>query len=265
MTLATPLPDTWAPEPGPRPSLLAPSPRRRVIDLLARAPRLTDGRARGVTAQEVAAHLGVHVTTARAHLRVLVDAHVVEACSERGGRVGRPRTLYRLVPAEVRLDPTHRELSGLVTSHWGLPEPEGSARMEEAARTWALERAQVTPPAWAPATTPGQWLSTAELVVDVMAGWGFRHDLVLTGDGRQVELELTRAPFLAIAARHAPVLYAFRRGLLGGVLERLGETRVDVTLRPHADIAVTTATLTTRTPLRHTVTTRTDESTRRSA
>ncbi|AKT51122.1 helix-turn-helix transcriptional regulator [Arsenicicoccus sp. oral taxon 190] len=242
----------WGPDAGDRPSLLAPSMRRRIIDVLAAAPLTVHGRP-GLSAQEIATRVDVHVTTARFHLEVLLDAHVVEARAERRGAVGRPRKLYHLVSAGVRLDPAHRELSSLVTSTWGLPEPQGSTTMFPLARDWAREHADVDPTPWAPADTPGQWLRTAEQVVAVMEAWGFRHDIALVDGGREVALTLTAAPFLAIAARHAPVLYAFRRGLLTGVLERLGEPDVEITLVPHDDIAVTTARLVTATPLRHTV------------
>ncbi|WP_288797744.1 metalloregulator ArsR/SmtB family transcription factor [uncultured Arsenicicoccus sp.] len=242
----------WGPEADGRPSLLAPSMRRRVIDVLAAAPLTVHGRP-GLAAQDVATRLDIHVTTARFHLDVLLAAHVVEARSERLGVVGRPRKIYHLVPAGVRLHPTHRELSALVTSCWGLPEPTGSATMFPAARAWAREHADLEPLAWAPAATPGEWLVTVERLVQTMAEWGFRHSISLVEGGRTVDLELRAAPFLAIAARHAPVLHAFRRGLITGVLDRLGEPEVDVVLTPHEDIAITTAHLTSRTPFRHTV------------
>ena len=131
----------WGPEADGRPSLLAPSMRRRIIDVLASAPVTVHGRP-GLAAQDIATRLDIHVTTARFHLDVLLASHVVEARSERLGTVGRPRKIYHLVPAGVRLHPTHRELSALVTSCWGLAEPAGSTASLEQETARPVSRAR---------------------------------------------------------------------------------------------------------------------------
>ncbi|HWO69170.1 MAG TPA: helix-turn-helix domain-containing protein, partial [Actinomycetota bacterium] len=70
---------------------LAGASRARVLDALRRAGR-------GLDAFELAAAVGLHVSTVRFHLRALEAAGLVVRAVERSGRPGRPRVVHRAAP-----------------------------------------------------------------------------------------------------------------------------------------------------------------------
>jgi predicted ArsR family transcriptional regulator len=113
------------------------------------------GRHPDATAPQVAAGVGVHLNTARAHLAALVDAGVAERITDGGGRPGRPAVRYRLeagwgprgdellslssllASAILRLDADPQELRDVATEwgrRWSPGDGNGSvdARLTEA-------------------------------------------------------------------------------------------------------------------------------------
>src|SRR4051794_6970242 len=76
----------------PEAALLVSPVRSAILDAL------EAGGAAGVSAQELAAHLDLHVTTIRFHLDQLIPAGLVSTAVERPHGAGRPRKLYALAP-----------------------------------------------------------------------------------------------------------------------------------------------------------------------
>ncbi len=78
--------------------LLASPVRRRIVARLAES-RIAPGREHGgLSAAELAADLGLHVTTVRFHLDQLLAAELVTAGTEHREGAGRPRKVFRLPP-----------------------------------------------------------------------------------------------------------------------------------------------------------------------
>lgn len=222
--------------------LMSPA-RRRVMDALAAHSRGADAgregedRHRGMAAAELAAELGLHVTTVRFHLDQLVAAGLLTTRNLRGPGAGRPRKIYRVRSgslSDLQGLTGHRGrafemLAGLLARHWvGADGRELSA--EEAGRSWARERLGQTPTP-PPAATPGQWLQKIGTAVDVLAEWGYTADVHTSRSGRQAGIRLVDCPFLDLARDHPDVVCAVHRGLLDGALSALGE-RTDISLEP---------------------------------
>ena len=87
---------------GPAAVLASPV-RRRLLDALshATATRHDPTDPVGLTAADLAEHVGLHVTTVRFHLDQLVAAGLVEASFHRSGSAGRPRKLYAPVQGSL--------------------------------------------------------------------------------------------------------------------------------------------------------------------
>ncbi len=241
-------------------ALLASPVRRRLVDALAHPDDGTDrGRGDtgtpGSTAAELAAEVGLHITTVRFHLDQLVAARIVEAAVRRGGGAGRPRKVYSLAPGSLadvnaRAEADHlRLLSGLLAST--LTEGVSGHTMTpvEAGRRWALEH--VTPEESSPpADTPGRWLGKLARMIDVLQEWGYTPELKTSDGGRVAEVTLAHCPFLDLARDNPAVVCGIHRGLIGGSLAQLGEPTTRVSLEPFVDPTTCVAHVSTTTPFR---------------
>jgi predicted ArsR family transcriptional regulator len=100
----------------------------------------------GASAPEIAAAIGVHLNTARAHLAPLIRAGAVERSSESSGRPGRPVIRYRLrgewLPSGDELLPLAQLMGSAVLRH---RRDSGKLRAlaREWGRRWSAERAEV--------------------------------------------------------------------------------------------------------------------------
>ena len=211
--------------------------RRLVVDYLATPAAAEsaagDSSAVSRTAKDVAEHLGVHVTTARLHLDLLVDAGIVETRSVRSG-VGRPHKVYSIRPGSLTTASTeqsYRHLTELLADTLAsgddrTPEQAGAAwaRAKTAAQIGAM-----TPP---PARSSGQWLGKVGQMVDALFEWGYTPEVTLTADGRTARVTLRDCPFLDLAHRHPEIVCGVHRGLIRGALDALGEDDAEIGLEP---------------------------------
>ena len=100
----------------------------------------------GASGPEVAAAIGVHLNTARAHLAALIQAGAVERSSEGSGRRGRPVVRYRLrrewIPSGDELLPLAQLLGSAALL---LRRESGKLRAlaREWGSRWSAERAEV--------------------------------------------------------------------------------------------------------------------------
>jgi predicted ArsR family transcriptional regulator len=212
-------------------SALGSAVRRRIIERLSAQPDPQSAPS-GLSAAELAAYLGLHVTTVRFHLDHLLRAGLVVADVERRAIAGRPRKLYAVPPAATEAtERSHEQLALLLARFW--PADGNPALSPEAAGVqWALEHSVANSADAEPATTPGGWLAKVGGTVDLLARWGYHPVLTTSTGGRQVVLELTDCPFLAAARIRPDVVCAIHRGLIRGSLDQVGEPSATVTLRP---------------------------------
>lgn len=186
------------PGPGVDPYTARASPvRRRLLALLRE-------RESGPDAHELAAVLGLHVTTVRSHLQILARAGLVTSRPDPRGRSGRPRTVYNATPepgapTDDRAQPTaYQELADVLAAHLDTAEG-GTAPPEQAGMLWAARSA----PTASPATDETE---AAERVDRVCHELGFDPQLVADGDGcgstcARVPSAPSRGPTLTWCAR----------------------------------------------------------------
>lgn len=187
--------------------VLADGSRVRILSLLRQAGRPMDTR-------ELAAQVGLHATTVRAHLELLVDAGFVTAASESRSSVGRPRRLYQATEdAAVTPDPGgYRLLAEILASHLAATSSDPTNRAVEAGEEWGsylVER----PPPYARASAS----QAREGLLGFLDRLGFRPES--DEDGRQVRLR--RCPFLDVALTHQEVVCSIHLGLMRGALTAL--------------------------------------------
>ncbi|MHA6783057.1 helix-turn-helix transcriptional regulator [Pseudonocardia saturnea] len=181
-----------------------------------------------LTAQELAASCGLHVTTVRFHLDVLTDAGLVQARTAAAGRRGRPRMLYQ--PATAGEGSAGYELlSGFLAAHWPGTRAERSRRAERAGRAAAAAARDVRTPE-EPALSTDEALAR---ISGVFAELGFEPDVVPDGDGARIELH--RCPFGAVAVEHPEVVCSFHLGLLRGLLDGSGTSAAVTGLEPFVE------------------------------
>ena len=143
--------------------------RRRVVALLADLPHtsdepLTPSRSTGLTAAEVGARVGLHVTTARFHLERLVEAGVSWQVSIDTAQ--RPHKRYAVAPEKAPTSgpaDAYRMLAELLTGALAPQAAGGALSPEAAGSRWAHQHVRalggVAGNDLPPARTAGQWLA----------------------------------------------------------------------------------------------------------
>lgn len=242
-----------AAEPSTAAALLVSPVRRGIVDVLARASAAREPEP--MTAAQLAAEVGLHVSTVRFHLDQLVAAGLVDSEFRRQPGAGRPRKVYSLAPGSFgELAPrgeveSLRLLSGLLATTLADGLTDRAPTPAEAGRRWAREHiARV--PGTSPAQTPGQWLARVAMMIDVLQGWGYTPEVATSGGGRTARVTLAHCPFLDLARSNPAVVCGIHRGLIAGSLEQLGESDTHVSLEPFVDATTCLAHVTTRTPFR---------------
>ncbi|WP_162802189.1 helix-turn-helix transcriptional regulator [Ornithinimicrobium murale] len=222
------------------------------------APASTPGQ-RGLSAQELADVVGLHLTTVRFHLDQLVAAGLLTADQARPVGAGRPRKLYAVpgVPPEAPTDPdalqAYTVLADIVGDE-GPPPASTEGRpplLEESGRAWArdhVDRLAHRVNDRSPATTPGAWLGKIGAVMDLLVGWGHSPEVRTAAGAREVDILMRDCPFMALARDQPHLVCGVHRGLLRGALDALGEESADLDLEPLVDQQTCRAHLTVTTP-----------------
>lgn len=195
---------------------LAVSSRRRLLEVLRSAPAPLD-------AEQLAAAVDLHVTTARHHLDTLERAGLVEHAAERVGRPGRPRMLYSATP-DIAAD-GYRALAHVLAAELEDDGDAGRRRAERAGRRWAGQ--------FVPAGDGGSPEAAVAAVTALFDRLGFaprRED-----DGPRRRLLLDACPFRDIARAHREVVCTMHLGLLRGTLDGSGATTAEAELRPFVE------------------------------
>jgi predicted ArsR family transcriptional regulator len=208
------------------------------------------GAGHAVSVTEAAEMLGLHPSTARFHLDLLVSAGLVDRRAERRATAGRPRIRYAARTGAVGVGPgaeppaspagdaslvredEYRRLASVLASQLSdLDDPARAAR--EAGRRW-VEAAGITSEAIGVVPDGGMGTLAADEAVTAVGGLmdrlGFVPDLPVVGD----RILLRRCPFEAVAREHRAVVCGVHAGMLEQTFERLGGAVKVAELEPFA-------------------------------
>ena len=196
--------------------------RVRILELLREAEAPLDAR-------ELATHVGLHVNTARSHLRVLAEAGLVSARREERTRPGRPRVLYQAAaePPDERALASYRLLTQILASSLAS-ERDPSAHAEQAGRAWGAHLVGKPPP-----FTSVSKEETIDEVVRLHEQYGFRPELRQANNGQEIVLK--RCPFQEVATTYQTVICPAHLGLIRGALAELGTGIEADSLEPFAE------------------------------
>jgi predicted ArsR family transcriptional regulator len=207
------------PTPDPRVrrhrALASPS-RARLVELLQAADRPLD-------AAELAELTGLHLSTVRSHLAILVEADVVTARSEPTGRPGRPRQRYEVGDDADGADDGYRFLATALTGALRATTDDPGAAARASGEAWG--RFLVDRPA------PGRPVPAGEAVARVhamLATAGFAPEPGAVAP----EVLVRRCPFLTLAREDPEVVCNLHLGLLRGALAELGHDPAGTELTP---------------------------------
>jgi len=166
-------------------------------------------------AHALADQLGLHLTTVRAHLDMLVDAGLVSSHFEDRATPGRPRRLYEAAdepPSAVEAG-GYRLLAEMLASQLAGTSDDVARDAVAAGREWGTYLVERPPPY---TTTPSDAARAA--LLRLMDRLGFQPELA--DDGSRILLH--RCPFLDIARRHQNVVCSLHLGIMQGALRTLG-------------------------------------------
>lgn len=212
---------------APAAAPLASPQRRRLYELLRTGETPRD-------AQELAGATGLHVTTVRFHLDVLLRAGLVASRSQPRATAGRPRTIYTAVSREPGGYPA---LTRLLAAHLADTPEERAVRAEQAGATWAAELTTEAAP-----SSEVDAEEAARVVTRMFAELGF--DPELAGDQADRQIRLRACPFRAAARANPEVVCSVHLGLLRGTLTRLGAPPTTTRLLPFVEPELCLAQLT---------------------
>lgn len=171
-----------------------------------------------LSVDELAAELGLHPNTVRAHLLVLEETELVFSSSEHVGRPGRPRRLFAAIPEEAEAE--HGLLASALASSLE-PLPNGADVAETAGRSWGGVLVERLEPGRAPDEA-----ACVERVATLLRRRGFAPEQGPTG------LVMRRCPFRELAERYPRVICSFHAGLIDGALTELDAPVVLQDLEP---------------------------------
>lgn len=218
-------------------------PHNRRRERVLRMVREHDG---AVDAAELAARMGLHVTTVRFHLDALCDQEAITRTRITRTSVGRPRTGY--IAVQDRLD--YQSFAEILAVELGHTVETRRRRAERAGRRWA-ERIAVTSP-WKPAAThdvpdaagePREILDRqAATTAQIFERMGFAPELTPptepTSGKPQRSIRLHGCPVRDLARAHPEVGCAIHLGLLQGLLTNAAavEGKTEPSLAFHAEL-----------------------------
>lgn len=212
-------------EPRRRARRPPPWPRNRQRERVLGLVRDHDG---AIDATELAARIGLHVTTVRFHLDALCAEGVITRIRIKQARVGRPRTGY--VAVRDRLD--YRSLAEVFALELGDTTAQRQQRAERAGQRWACRivadrSAEASEPHdGRDSTGPGDpdriVDRQAAMIADVFDRMGFAPELAQAADSpdgrRERTIRLHGCPVRDLARSHPEVGCGMHMGLLRGLL-----------------------------------------------
>jgi predicted ArsR family transcriptional regulator len=200
-----------------------------VLDALERLARRTPEQP--VAIATIAAHLDLHVNTAREHLDGLVAAGLAERSRLAPSGRGRPGWGYAPTPRRTGAAAEYVRLARVLADH--VAEQGGDVRRDMLAlgRRWGRSVTEADA-----GTSPASHSQPAErpddTVVRLLGDLGF--DPEISARMPSVRVRLRRCPMLEVARERPEVVCQLHRGIVEGVLEAEGARR-DVRLDAFAE------------------------------
>jgi predicted ArsR family transcriptional regulator len=203
--------------------------RRKLLHTLRAAASACD-------AHQLADEVGLHFTTVRFHLQVLLRAGLVERHSAPSPGAGRPRMTYAAtLQVEDAQDLGYRELARRLAARLADDSEERARRAEEVGLAWAEDLVSAS-------TSTGHTLDEAtQQVTALFHAMGFEPESA--ADGAVREISIHACPFRSLAREHPEVMCSVHLGLLRGTLGRLGAD-VNSELHPFVESELCLAELT---------------------
>jgi predicted ArsR family transcriptional regulator len=178
-----------------------------------------------VDAVELAAQIGLHITTVRFHLDALCDDGAIERTRMNRSGKGRPRTGYRAVE---RVD--YQTLAGVLALELGQNVETRARRAQQAGQKWA---ARIAAPeqtdtdeteAASPADADDVLDRAAVRTTIVFTGMGFAPEIAAAAKPKKASRERTillhACPVRDLARSRPEVVCGMHRGLLQGLLDK---------------------------------------------
>ncbi|GAA2359690.1 helix-turn-helix domain-containing protein [Dactylosporangium salmoneum] len=182
--------------------------------------RLLRDTGAGMTAADVAARTGQHLSTTRAHLERLAGAGLLVKARANGGQPGRPAWRYRATATDPA-PAAYRVLVAALLEH--LPSDADGRTAGRVGRDWGLRLAASVPPQDDP----------VEAVTAVLGGLGLSPHRQPSGPGAaSVEVHLRTCPFLELVGQRPDAVCGLHAGLVRGVLESRGVRDAEAVLEP---------------------------------
>jgi predicted ArsR family transcriptional regulator len=201
------------------------TPQHRALGSASRVTilKLVRDAAGGLTAADVAAATGQHLSTTRSHLERLVEARLLVKARASGGLPGRPAWRYRATSADPAPAP-YRALAAALLDH--LPRGAGGDMRPAAARVgrdWGRELAASVPSGDDP----------VEALTGVLEGLGFSPQRRSVGPSADhAELHLLTCPFLDLVGQNPDAMCGLHAGVVQGVLTSRGVAADQAVLEP---------------------------------
>ncbi|TWG12933.1 transcriptional regulator [Actinoplanes teichomyceticus] len=182
--------------------------------------RLVRTSAAGLTAADVAAQTGQHLSTTRAHLDLLVEAGLLVKARASGGLPGRPAWRYRAVADDPAPAP-YRALAAALLEH--LPANESGVRdtAVRVGRDWGRQLA----------ANVRDTANPVEAVTTVLETLGFS-PRAHAPEGGTVDVHLRTCPFLDLVSQNPDAMCGLHAGVVRGVLEQRGAQGAGTVLEP---------------------------------
>ncbi|MEV4711586.1 helix-turn-helix domain-containing protein [Micromonospora sp. NPDC049374] len=200
------------------------TPRHRALGSTSRVSilRLVRAAEGGVTAAEVAARTGQHLSTTRAHLDRLTKAGLLVKARASGGLPGRPAWRYRAAAADPA-PATYRDLAAALLGHLSRSGGDVKATAAQVGQDWGRQLAAAAPPGDDPVDT----------VLAVLNGLGFSpRRQPTTDDGAGMEVHLLTCPFLELVGQNPDAMCGLHLGVVRGALRHDDAPDAPVVLEP---------------------------------
>jgi predicted ArsR family transcriptional regulator len=189
----------------------------------------------------VAARLRAHPNTARFHLEALCEAGLVERQREARTVPGRPRTTYvAAAAAPPTTQRSYRLLAEILASQVAAGAPDPAEAAAEAGRRFGRLAVRGEERAETPAAAAAVVADTlSEMGFDSRpaeaGGAGMRDRASQAGEtslADEVRIDVLSCPFLEVATGHLEVVCSVHRGLMEGLLEKMGSPVRVASLEP---------------------------------
>ena len=168
-------------------------------------------------AAQLAAEVGLHPSTVRSHLRVLIGAGLVTAHPEERHRRGRPRLVYEARDEDGDADASsgYRLLAEILASELASSGEDSIDRALQAGRMWGGYLVARRPPHTTSSTD-----EDIAAVLSLLEQVGFAPTIEPDEVGHTVLMQ--RCPFCEVADHYRKIVCAVHLGLIQGALSELG-------------------------------------------